>query len=362
MAEPRRIAQRDHAQLVLFEQDEDGKYTNTVDLYDIAPRFVFYPSQRTEGKYLQTIRREFEYGNATYRLLLRPGRIVRPNGEEVDEFPAEREQTVETVILRIATERGRLRVHNDKVRLAFSLYEVQRELRRLRHSLAIDEIKEALSILHTAIVEISRVDKKTTTVLSSSSFPILVLRKRDDLEEENYVEFNPLVEAAIKQLHYRQINYELLMRIRNPIARWLYKRLFQTFNNVEQGGPLVTSMTAKTIARDAGVAPRSRERDTLRRVVQAVKVLEAEGIIEETQPVPEKVGRKNDDFTFDLVPTRSFLAELRQSERMARDGRERLRLVAGTDRPDRFVGISRSASIGIRHGRRMLRLEDGSKR
>ena len=345
-------------QLILFEtQDaEDGRYTNTINLYDIAPRFVFYTDGRSEGGYLKSIRRNFEHGGTTYKLLLRPGRLVRADGSEREEFPGEREQIVEAVMQRIASDRARLSVQNAKVRLTFSLYEIREELRKVRHLYSLDEIKDALTVLHTAVVEITRTEGKNQTVLSSSSFPVLALRRKDD-QESAFLEFNPLVENAIKNLHYRRINYDWLMRISHPLSRWLYLKLCQGINDAGGGGHPVVSMTAMQIARDGPMSQRNRQRDTLRYVNNAVDVLIREGFLEDLGDDGQQVvkeGRRKADVAFDLMPTQRFLEDIRRAEALVADGKERLREAAGTDFPSCFVDVERNAVYVIKSRRRRL--------
>src|SRR5690349_2297272 len=101
-------------QLILFETSDttDARYTNTINLYDIAPRFVFYTDPRVGGGYLKSVRREVEHAGERYKLMLRPGRLVRSDGSERDEFPEEREQIIEAVMQRIASDRARLTVQD----------------------------------------------------------------------------------------------------------------------------------------------------------------------------------------------------------------------------------------------------------
>lgn len=350
-------------QITLFETDDDGRYSNTIDLYDLAPRFVFYTDSRKDGGYLKSIRREFQHSGLDYSLLLRPGRIVRADGSEREQFPGEREQLVEAVLHRLATDRGKLSVNNEKVRLTFTMYEIREELRKVRHTFAIEEIKDALTILHTAVVEITRVDKKTTQIMSSSSFPVLALRRRED-EDRAYLEFNPLVEGAIKDLRYRHMNYEWLMQISHPLSRWLYKRLCQNFSNVTGMTPSnlpPISMTAMTIARDGGVAPRSRPRDTLRNVSNAVDILVKQGIIEAVEPEVVREGRKNVDVMYDFMPTARFVEEIQRSDRLYQDARRRL-AEAAPEAQDRFVRVERSTTARARIERRQIALlADNSK-
>jgi hypothetical protein len=352
MQENRVLRPNPPLQITTFELDDD-RYTNTIDLYDIAPRFVFYRDQR-DGTFLKSLRREFEHGGVTYHLLLRPGRVVRADGEE-EAYPGEREQIIEAVIFRLATERGRLTVQDERVRLSFTLYEIREELRKVRHLFSISEIKEALTILHTSIVEISTGGRKSGNLLSASSFPILALRSRED-EERAYLQFNPLVEKAIRHLHFRRMNYERLMRIANPVSRWLYRRLCQSAANLNEALPPTLTMTGMDIARYGGLTTRSRLRDTLGNAAKAVSVLVEQGIIEPLVPEPHMKGRLRVDLTFELVPTQALWSEIRCADRLEADAKERLRLAAFTDMPERFTVVERSVSTRTRSARKQLEL------
>jgi hypothetical protein len=350
MHESRALRPNPPLQITTFELDDD-RYTNTIDLYDIAPRFVFYKDQR-DGTFLKSLRREFEHGGVTYQLLLRPGRVVRPDGEE-EAYPGEREQIIEAVIFRLATERGRLTVQDERVRLSFSLYEIREELRKVRHLFNVAEIKEALTILHTSIVEISTEGRKSANLLSASSFPILALRSRDD-EDRAYLQFNPLVEKAIRHLHFRRMNYERLMRIANPVSRWLFRRLCQSAANLNEALPPALAINATDIARYGGLTRRSRLRDTLANAVKAVSVLVDEGIIEPLTPESCFQGRVRIDLTFEMVPTQALWSEIRSADRLEADAKEHLKVAARTDLPERFVLVDRSVSSRVRSTRKQL--------
>jgi hypothetical protein len=352
MHESRALRPNPPLQITTFELDDD-RYTNTIDLYDIAPRFVFYKDQK-DGTFLKSLRREFEHGGVTYQLLLRPGRVVRPDGEE-EAYPGEREQIIEAVIFRLATERGRLVVQDERVRLSFTLYEIREELRKVRHLFNVAEIKEALTILHTSIVEISTGGRKSANLLSASSFPVLALRSRED-DERAYLQFNPLVEKAIRHLHFRRMNYERLMRIANPVSRWLFRRLCQSAANLNESLPPTLVMTATDIARYGGLTARSLLRDTLGNAAKAVSALVDEGIIEPLVPEPHLKGRLKVDLTFEMVPTQALWGEIRCADRLEADAREHLRVVARTDLPERFIPVDRSISSRVRSARKQLEL------
>ena len=349
MTEHRKLA-RNALQLALFEIDEDGKSTNTIDLYDIAPRFVFYTSNREAGRYLDAVTREFEHAGKKYVLTPKPARVIRPDGSQVEEFPGEREQIVEEVLRRLAVERGRLElVDHDTVLLRFSLNEIRAELERVHHSHRLEEIKEALMILHGSIAEIVRIDQRTTKLLSSSAFPVLAMRSRDDEDGETFLQFNPLVARALRQLEFRQVSYESLMRIGNPLSRWLYKRLSQ---NVAHGGePQTQSIAATEIARDSGMPQWSRWRDALRHISEAVDILVHDGVLSHVDSDVVQEGRRKADIIYHMHASPEFLAQLYRSKRFADENRRELARAAGGAAPDRFVPIDVSAVTAIRKRR-----------
>jgi hypothetical protein len=200
-------------------------------------------------------------------------------------------------------------------------------------------------------VEITQVGSKTTQVLSSTGIPVLAFRKKEE-DERHFLEFNPLVENAIKCQRFRLMNYEWLMAMGHPLSRWLYRKLCQPNTDADDSSSV--TMTAMEIAENGGIAPRSRPRDTLRFVAKAVDGLVDIGLLEPVQRQTERQGRKNTDIVFDLVPTPKFLADLRKAERVSSDGRARMKQVAGTDRPESFVPVERQVAVRARAERRKL--------
>jgi len=71
---------------------------------------------------------------------------------------------------------------------------------------------------------IQDLDAKGSPVLSSAASPVMGLRRKGD-DFNSFVEFNPLVADAIRLLDFMQVDYETLMELRDPVARWLLKRL-----------------------------------------------------------------------------------------------------------------------------------------
>jgi hypothetical protein len=356
MNEIAQIRQDPALQTSLFETD-DGHYTNTIDIWDIAPRYVFYTDRKKGEAFLKSIRRSFDHAGVSYSLVMRPGRLVRADGTETEQFPGERESIVEAVLLHFASERGRLSVYKNKLRLSFTLYEIREELKKRRHTFSIAEIRDALTVLHTSIVEITQTGESTTNVLSSAAIPVLALRKKGE-DERHVLEFNPLVENSIKCGRFRRMHYEWLMELEHPLSRWLYKKLCQPNMGMPTQGATSVSMSAMDIASNGGVSLRSRPRDTLRFVARAVDSLVEVGLLEPVERETEREGRRYTDILFDLVPTPKFMAEMRRADILADDGRARLKVVAGTDAPDRFVPVERHVTTRARAERKRLSKEE----
>jgi hypothetical protein len=303
-------------QLLQFE-NTDPTRTNTIDLWDVAPRGVFYTSasDREGGKYLRTVERDFEHCGKLYRLQIKPARLKR-GGQETEEYPGEREQLVEEVVRRLAQESGRLRLENRDLWMTFSINEITAELARTGHRYSWAEVKEALQILHLSTVEITRVDSdarsptsKTTTMISASAFPQLAFREQGREHSETTVQFNALLTNAIKHLQFLQIDYDTIMSLKGPVPRWLYKRLS---HNVFFGGreAHVQVLTASELYRGCGLPPRSRKRDELRKITTAIDALKAAGVISdfETEEINDGIDRRRkDDLVYTVKLSQNFV-------------------------------------------------------
>lgn len=372
-------------QLLLFELEQDRERkdgagqsrsrTNTVGLYDIAPRFVFYPGKvgesiidRTESKG-DPIQREFEYKGRAFRLTLKPAVIprrarVEDGAEDRGQveywdhvFPGEREQIVEHVVRRLATERGRLALDaKDQLTMRFSLYEIQKELERVKRTLSIVEIREALTILHQSFVEIRGKGKGGSVLLSSTAFPALGLRGRgtDSLSgaaTETYLTLNPMVAESIRSMSFRMMSYGWLMRLKNPVSRWLFNRLTVEFEDAEAPAPAV--INARSIVRDSGMNEWSRPRDTLRAVREAVLALQNEGILEAVDVEKIMSGRRLDDENYTMTPSQQFLHEIEAASALAERNQQQIAALDpdGEGRGD-FIRISRPAAADLRRKRR----------
>ena len=302
------------AQLVLFEVF-DPRNTNMVALYDLAPRFVFDDRESRSNRGL--IEREFTFNGKRYRITLKPTVLRDAHGNITFRYLGEREQIVEEVIRRLACSENRVTMHGDnKVRFMFTIYEIREELRRVKHYQNRDAIREAILLLNEVRLKIELLDDKKQPLLSAPAFPVMGMRKGEDEDSETFVEFNPLVADAIRMLSFQQVSYEMLMEIRDPVARWLMKRL-----HIQIGatGERVHHMLATDIRRDSGMAEWKTTRNLLRRVTQAVELLRAKGILTSMDARDLKTGKRKEDVVFTMIATDSFIAQARSCQERAED-------------------------------------------
>ncbi|AWK90129.1 plasmid replication protein [Azospirillum thermophilum] len=394
-----KVAPVSAAQLVLFEL-EDRSQSHLIALYDLAPRFVFVSRDNdakdkgelvSKDSFIKSVRREFSFRGRNYRLTVQPARIDRNNPMrkeekasgtqaaaevvEVEIFPSEREQVVEQVVRRLAMDRSRLSLtgeNRDKVQMRFSLYEIQRELRAVSHTLSIQDIRESLTILARSRIIIStgapaEPGKKSRgqNILESTAFPVLAIRSRPDLMEEEggveetYLEFNPLVSAAIRDLEFKPISYAWLMKLKSPVSRWLYNRLSIEYDTADDARPMVIS--ADEIIKNSGMNEWSRRRDTLRVVTAAVDALVEEGILDSAEKEFTKVGKRIDAIDYLLTPSAKFLEQVRRGHRVQKTNVEAIAAVTGsTGRPDGFVPLKPGEAADLRL-RRARQLEAGEQ-
>ncbi|NJL51213.1 MAG: hypothetical protein HC930_01525 [Hydrococcus sp. SU_1_0] len=162
-------------QLELFQYllPDEERYSNTVELYDAIPRFFASTKQmaqmREGGKFLETLRREFRFRDAIYQLEIRPARITRKNGEDIEYYPSEREQFVEEALWKIAHDKMRGCYLNKLVSVEFTLYELRQELAKRGHGIHLNALIDALSILNSCGITLSNQSGKA--VFKSSIFP-----------------------------------------------------------------------------------------------------------------------------------------------------------------------------------------------
>lgn len=325
-------------QLSLFETTEKSQ-TNTMALYDLAPRFALR-SDRIGGARLTSIRRTFPFDGHLYKVVVTPARITDSEGNDRDVLPGEREQLVEDVVRKFATDKLLL-ADQEQVRSTFHIYRIQKELSAHKHTFSKAEIREALEILHKSSIEITRLaepgSKKPQPVLSAAAFPVLAFADQNNVDSQAYVQLNPLLAQAIKTLAYEQVNYNWLMQVKGQLPRWVFKSLSLLFTG--NGGNDMVEVRASDIANSFG-SSRKRWREALSEVGKAIRKLQEVEVIDHFVTEDIKDGRTKTDVVFSIRLSAKFMADRRAARRRAEFNQEQAMKLSGTRKPQKFHQIS----------------------
>jgi hypothetical protein len=297
------------AQLSLFELilPDERALSNTVELYDFMPKYVWGKLERIEGRFLDSLRRDFQCRGVNYKLKIDPAKIECKDGIDRDYFPGKREELVEDALRKLMAERGGLYL-DEQAGILFSIYELQQELAQNGHTYSSAELKDALRVLKKTNLELKTENEKTGVLFS----PIESLGfKGEEGETRTFVRFSPLFTQSINEGRFRRINYEKVMSYKNVIARQLHKRMSHHYTQAGLTSPYTISLS--TIIRDFGLTKYKRLDLNLRDVKNALQEMcEKEVLLEwnEEKVLEGKKRFKMVEVVLILVPHPSFVWEV----------------------------------------------------
>jgi hypothetical protein len=302
-------------QLLDLKPNEQPRYSNTIELYDFMPKYHWGKVERIGGEFLRVLEREFECRGTKYKITVAPAVIKDRDGVNRYYYPSKREELVEDALRRLATsERGVFL--DDRAGVAFTLYQLQQELRKNGHSYDIAQIKDALLICNRTNITVTTADGKA--VLSSSMFETLGLNSRDDwkgtgTKTKAFVRFNSLVTESIKKGAFRQLDYEKAMSYSSVIARQLHKRMSHHFT--QAGFTTRYEIKLSTVIRDFGLAEYARPSLNLSHVLKALDEMKEKSVLL-SYDVQKELDHSNRnkliDAKFILTPHPFFSGEARK--------------------------------------------------
>ena len=311
-------------QLQLFEMilPSEKDYSNTIELYDFIPKYVWGRVERIQEKFLEPVEREFECRGGRYRVRIAPARVQDSDGVSRDYLPGKREELVEDALRKLATE-GQGIFLNDEAAVTFTLYQLQQELKRTGHSYSITQLKEALMVCVGAILHLT--DESGQSVLASSIFDTIGLQTREDWEGQGektkaFVRFNGLVTSSIRNNTFRQFNYEVSMGYQNIISRQLHKRMSHHFTQSSFAHPY--SIMLSTVIRDFGLTAYEKLTHNLRDVETALKEMVSKDVLlkyDIDKIIDEKRSNKIADVKLILYPHPKFSSEIISANRKQKD-------------------------------------------
>lgn len=340
-------------QLSLFETPDHRK-SNYTALFDLAPRYLQRAERKKDSAYLDGVYREFSFNGEKYALSITPARIRdSATGLERDELPGEREQLVEDVIRKLASDGLRLGTQ-DEVITTFTVYAICAELQKHRHTFSKSEVKEALQILHRSVIEITKIvakgEKKQKAIVSASVFPALYMKDVDDPGSKAHVQLNPFLAQAIKSLAFEQVDYEWMMQIKGQMTRWLFKSMSLMLAGNETI-PEFMEIKASDIALNHG-SQWSRWRDMLAQVHKSVTQLVDVHMISDFTSRDVMSGKKKEDVIYRLRFSPKFIQDRRMARDKSRFVAQKAAHVAGSSNPQRWHPISAQTAAEIQMDQR----------
>jgi hypothetical protein len=312
------------AQLQLFEMimPSEKDYSNTIELYDFIPKYVWGRVERIQEKFLEPVERKFECRGGRYHVRIAPARVQDSDGVSRDYLPGKREELVEDALRKLATE-GQGIFLNDEAAVTFTLYQLQQELKRTGHSYSITQLKEALMVCVGTILHLT--DESGQSVLASSIFDTIGLQTREDWEGQGektkaFVRFNGLVTSSIRNNTFRQFNYEVSMGYQNIISRQLHKRMSHHFTQASFAHPYTILLS--TVIRDFGLTAYEKLSHNLRDVETALKEMVSKNVLFKytlEKIIDEKRSNKIADVRLVLYPHPKFSSEIISANKKQKD-------------------------------------------
>lgn len=304
-------------QLQLFELDSSLKdYSNSIELYDTMPKLYLGGVKRRKDDKVESlpiISRDFMHRGRPHKLEISPAAILdKKTGKTIYYYPSQREELVEDVLRKIATQKNRTRQNEDKIGVAFTYYEVQQELIKKGHGYSIPEIKLAIDIMSKAGLVVK--DDKQISI--TSNFFTTVGKEEQELggKERVVVMFHPLVSRAVNSGNYRLFNYDKLMQMKMSLARWLHRRISHMFSQATINNPY--EILLSTITQDSGMASYNTISERIRQVEKALKQLEDAKIISSFDTRVDKQKNKILDVLYSLYMTEEFVSDAKKANKL----------------------------------------------
>lgn len=305
----------------LLPTSAESKYSNTVELYDFMPKYVWGKSNRIDNRFLETIERNFECRGKKYSLMIHPARVKTKTGMK-EYYLSKREEIVEDALRKIAIF-GEAVYLDKNIGMRFSIYQLITELKKRGHTFSRQQVVESLNILANTKIVLTSMDddqKWTFSPIADLGF------KGVEEETHTFVRFSTLVTKSIDENTFRLYDYEKVMSYKNVISRALHKRISHHFTQANFA--LSYDITLTTLLRDFGLKPAASLYSNLEDVEEALKEMIDKGTIltySKSEPTLD-AGRRNKlvNIKFSIKPTVDFLNAIKMGNIKKEQGRKQL--------------------------------------
>ncbi len=294
----------------LLDTRQETSYSNTVELYDFLPKYVWGKSSRINDRFLESIERDFECRGKKYSLTMHPARIKTKKGVQKEFYLSKKEEIIEDALRKIAIF-GEAVYLDKKIGMSFSIYQLQKELKKTGHTYSRQQIVDSLNILTNTRIVLTCYDDDQKWTFS----PIETLGFKGINEETHtFVRFSALVTKSIDENTFRLYDYERVMSYKSVIARQLHKRISHHFTQANFAQQYEISLT--TLLRDFGLKKAKSLHSNLGDVKDALDEMKnADTIIGYVFGEPTLDAKRRNkllNVKISITPSMGFLSEIRK--------------------------------------------------
>lgn len=331
-------------QLALFGAIVDGSFSNSIEFYDMLPKYLF--AKRTafreddlppekhviEREFTTNIRVAGKLEKRSCFLKMRPALVMRKKGDKIERwyaYPSHREMLVEEAIRKLAIDQGGY-LNDGRVGCKFSISQVRKILEETGHECRYGDIVEAINILNTCHMEYGFVEDNGRNKVSgrSSLFPEIFIRTRDDYlagDMDSAVQFHELVNKSIRARSFRNYDFLTCMRYRLALSNYLHKRITMRFKQAAVGESY--SFYLSTIFSEGGFNLDQSLAKSIEQMKEALQELKAAGVVSTFEYgliKDDKDKRRSKDASFYVYVTEQFTRQIVKINSQAKQVREEL--------------------------------------
>jgi hypothetical protein len=297
-----------------FLTNDPDSVSNTVELWESIPKYFFTPAQveklRTLTGHADPYEQPYSYKDMDCIVTIQPALIKQKDGSYKAFFPSVTEELIEESLKKILTDQnyGIHDPYKTETWVKFSLYMVQKELKKRNKSRSLDQIKAAIQIMSQCIIMISKGKKEI--------WKGAILQDLVTVDREEYIEDTGALHAArlplfishaIDKLEYRQFNIDRHMQLKTQLSRWLYKRFVHRY---KQASMIDTyHFMYSTVKGESRYLEGKTERNNRKKMLDALEELKGQGILMSYEVRETKEGRKIIDVKYTVTASLDFRTE-----------------------------------------------------
>lgn len=331
-------------QLALFElmDTSDSDYSNTIELYDALPKYVWAGTEADNSEN-SVITRQLKSRGVVYTVKIKPAVIERKAADgsiySTLVYPGSREEIVEEALRKIAVMGNSFESPDDKeVGVFFTVSQLRKELARTKHSYSAQEVLEALDVMSSSLLECSLGGAKGSPrdAYRGNLLAKLAIVSRDEYLDGNarcFATFHPLVTHGIKTQNFRLYDYGISMTLKSDLARYMYKRMSHYWTQASLENPYTPNLVSFLESSPRGLSDRMKE--NLRAMRNALTSLASKDVIlpkwdeEVIKAVHDK--RVTTDVKLKIYPSASFIKHMMKANKRHSDMTGKLALAEARD-------------------------------